>query len=385
MLVSLAASVALIATGLEAALMTDGNQDANTIMAEIQKQATEALMKANTGGPDRPTDGCSFGNAQVRQDWENLDQDQKRDYNWAVQCLADSPSRLTQYGWASKNRYDDFVRVHINRTTSIHATGNFLTYHRYFVHLWEKALREECGYKGYQPYWNWFKYADDLNKSPVFDGSMTSMGGDGEYFPHNGSMGGGNTIYFPPGKGGGCVTSGPFNLTINLGPITPRMDGLTPISSLFEWNPRCLRRDLTMSASRFLNAENLLNITVGDASHSIQLFQDELQGVRNDPDFLGMHGSGHFSMGADGTDLYASINDPAFWLHHSMLDRVYWAWQALHPAEKGKIAGGTVMREPDSPQAVLGDMLDVMGLDTNRPIKDLLDTLGGTPLCYVYE
>ncbi|KAK8072700.1 hypothetical protein PG996_006048 [Apiospora saccharicola] len=339
MRVSLAVSVALIATGLEAALMTDGHQDAITIMAEIQKQATEALMKASTESPDRPVDGCSFGKAQVRQDWENLGHDQKRDYIRAVQCLADSPSKLTLYGWASKNRYDDFVG--------------------------------ECGYKGYQPYWNWFKYADDLSKSPVFDGSLTSMGGGGgEYFPHNGSMGGGNTIYFPPGKGGGCVTSGPFNLTINIGPITPRMDGLPSVGSLFEWNPR-LRRDLTMSASRFLNAENLLNITVGDASHSVKLFQDELQGVRNDP-----HGSGHFSMGADGTDLYASINDPAFWLHHSMLDRIYW---------KVDIAGGTVMREPDSPPAVLGDMLDVMGLDTNRPIKDLLDILGGTPLCYVYK
>ncbi|KAK7984714.1 hypothetical protein PG988_002336 [Apiospora saccharicola] len=237
MRVSLAVSVALIATGLEAALMTDGHQDAITIMAEIQKQATEALMKASTESPDRPVDGCSFGKAQVRQDWENLGHDQKRDCIRAVQCLADSPSKLTLYGWASKNR--------------------------------ETALREECEYKGYQPYWNW------------------------------------------------------FNLTINIGPITPRMDGLPSVGNLFEWNPR-LRRDLTMSASRFLNAKNLLEITVGDASHSVKLFQDELQGVRNDPDFLGMHGSGHFSMGADGTDLYASINDPAFWLYHSMLDRIYW-------------------------------------------------------------
>ncbi|KAK8008376.1 Tyrosinase-like protein orsC [Apiospora marii] len=385
MRVSLCASAALFAAGTQSVLTVDERQDANTIMAELQKQATEALVETNTGAAEHPADGCFFGNAHVRQDGEKLDQDHKRDYIKAVQCMADSPTRLTQYGWASKNRYDDFFGVHINKTTSIHATGNFLTYHRYFVYLWEKALRKECGYQGYQPYWNWFKYADDLSKSPVFDGSMTSMGGDGEYFPHNGSMGGGNTIYFPPGRGGGCVTSGPFNLTINLGPITPRMNGLLPVSSLYEWNPRCLRRDLTMAASRFLNAENLINITVGDASHTIELFQDELQGARTGPDFLGMHGSGHFSMGADGTDLYASINDPAFWLHHAMLDRVYWVWQALHPTEKDKIAGGTVMREPDSAPARLGDLLDVMGLDDNRPIKDLLDTLGETPLCYVYE
>lgn len=76
---------------------------------------------------------------------------QRKDYIRAVQCLLDAPARLTQYGWANKNRYDDFVAVHINMTLAIHGTANFLTWHRYFVHLWERALRDECGYRGYQP------------------------------------------------------------------------------------------------------------------------------------------------------------------------------------------------------------------------------------------
>jgi hypothetical protein len=29
--------------------------------------------------------------------------------------------------------------------------ANFLSWHRYFVWTYETALREECGYKGYQP------------------------------------------------------------------------------------------------------------------------------------------------------------------------------------------------------------------------------------------
>lgn len=59
-------------------------------------------------------------------------------------------------------------------------------------------------------YWNWFKYQDNLSKSPVFDGSDTSLGGDGEYFAHNGSVVGAGRIWLPSGKGGGCVKSGPF-------------------------------------------------------------------------------------------------------------------------------------------------------------------------------
>jgi tyrosinase len=47
----------------------------------------------------------------------------------------------------TQNRYDDFVAQHINQTLSIHGTGNFLTWHRYFTYGYEKALREECGYK----------------------------------------------------------------------------------------------------------------------------------------------------------------------------------------------------------------------------------------------
>jgi hypothetical protein len=42
----------------------------------------------------------------------------------------------------------------VNMTKSIHVTANFMHWHRYFVWAFESALRSECGYKGYQPYWN---------------------------------------------------------------------------------------------------------------------------------------------------------------------------------------------------------------------------------------
>jgi tyrosinase len=81
---------------------------------------------------------------------------------------------------------------------------------RYFVYGYEKALRDECGYNGSQPYWNWFSHTNDLTKHPVFDGTATSMGGDGLYVKHNGSAGGKGTIALPSGAGGGCIKDGPF-------------------------------------------------------------------------------------------------------------------------------------------------------------------------------
>lgn len=44
----------------------------------------------------------------------------------------------------------------------------------------------------------------------MFDGSATSMSGDGSFVSHNGSVGGAGTIYLPSGNGGGCLQSGPF-------------------------------------------------------------------------------------------------------------------------------------------------------------------------------
>jgi tyrosinase len=92
--------------------------------------------------------------------------------------------------------------------------GNFLSWHRYFTWSYEQALRNECGYQGSQPYYNWPKWAQDPEHSPAFDGSDLSMSGNGEYLP-----GRNNTcipsveqcsISLPPGRGGGCVKSGPF-------------------------------------------------------------------------------------------------------------------------------------------------------------------------------
>jgi tyrosinase len=140
-----------------------------------------------------------------------MDANERKAYISAVQCVISSPSKSDPVQVpGAKTRYDDFVAQHINQTMTIHQTGNFLSWHRYYLHGYEKVLREECGYKGYQPYWNWFTYQDNLKNSPVFDGSDTSMGGDGLFVLHNGSIAGGGTVPLPSGEGGGCIKSGPF-------------------------------------------------------------------------------------------------------------------------------------------------------------------------------
>jgi tyrosinase len=57
-------------------------------------------------------------------------------------------------------------------------------------------LRNECGYKGYQPYYNWSWWAKDPKSS----------GRNYSCFPFETPC----LMHLEPGTGGGCVTSGPF-------------------------------------------------------------------------------------------------------------------------------------------------------------------------------
>ncbi|KAK8004739.1 Di-copper centre-containing protein [Apiospora arundinis] len=345
-------------------------------------EGVERAMKRSNSG------SCSLGTAQVRQDWENMSAPTRKSYVQAVQCLFNSKSKLIQYGWPTKSRYDDFVAVHVNMTTTVHNTGNFLSWHRYFLHAYETALRNECGYTGYMPYWNWFTHLDDVTKSPVFDGSATSLGSDGEFFYHNGSLAGVLQIPIPSGNGGGCIAQGPFaGQQVNIGPMLSVFEGFPTVKDLFVPNPHCIRRDLnSYVATRFFTAAALLNVTLGAASRSIRLFQREVQGGEY-PGHLGLHATGHFVLGGDGTDLFSSPNDPAFFLHHAMLDRLWWIWQALHPALARTIEGTVTMNNnPPSVNATVRDELDVKGLLASKVLlQDVLDTMGGEPLCYVYN
>jgi tyrosinase len=93
------------------------------------------------------------------------------------------------------------------------------------------------------------------------------MGSDGSFVKHNGSVGGGGKIFLPSGKGGGCITNGPFkvvdgvqtdppheiaanspsppqNIQTHLGPNSPTMAGEVKVTEKFVYNPRCMKRDL---------------------------------------------------------------------------------------------------------------------------------------------
>jgi len=290
------------------------------------------------------------------------------------------------------------VAIHINQTFSIHATANFLSWHRYFTWQYEQALRSECGYEGYQPYWNWGRWAKDPIHSPLFDGSAGSMGSNGAYVPHECTDALGNGLNCVPdqGTGGGCVTSGPFkDMTVNLGPLGPSLrpkEGapVVPVATFFEHNPRCLRRNVSPWVSTRWGTEKETSTLIDDSA-DIATFQNVMQGDFT-TGFYGVHTAGHYTIGGDpGGDFFVSPGDPAFFLHHAQIDRVWWMWQNQKPEERTNAIAGTItlFNDPPSRNGTLDDIID---MSVNNPesgpttIGKLMSTVGlnGSPMCYIY-
>ncbi|KAF4556495.1 Tyrosinase-like protein 5 [Elsinoe fawcettii] len=287
----------------------------------------------------------------------------------------------------AKTRYDDFVVPHANQTVENHFTANFLPWRRYLIWSFEQALREECDYDGYLPYWNWPKYAHDPINSPVFDGSPGSIGSNGVFAPTNCtpivSVESGFCI--GPGEGGGCVREGPYsNITVNLGPISHITTDYPP--DLFKYNPRCLKRDILPEISRGFTTEE--NVTQTLLLPTFEGFQFQLTGdVQNG--VWGVHTAGHWTVVGDpGSDNYVAPADPTFYLTHTQVDRVWWIYQNLAPRERTLAVAGTITSAniPPSRNGTIDDIVRlgrVGGPITQRKLASTLGRTGG-PLCYIY-
>ncbi|KAF9036288.1 hypothetical protein BJ165DRAFT_1417209 [Panaeolus papilionaceus] len=263
----------------------------------------------------------------IRKEWRTLSRKAQTEYLSAVQCFLTKPGITPpEIAPGAVSRYDDLVVTHNTQAMSIHFVGHFLPWHRWYTAIYEKGLREECGYKGAQPYWDWNLDAPPLGSlttSPLWD-SVYGFGGNGPYEP----IPAGSPLerFAVPGRtGGGCVTDGPFvNMTVRIGPG----------ADLSGNQARCLTRDFSPSfASRYLG-KNMTDITMAPAT-----FGEFIRVVEGGPSFddSSLHGGGHFGVG--GTlgvmgDNANSPGDPVFFLHHANLDRLWWSWQKKNLAQR---------------------------------------------------
>lgn len=350
----------------------------------------DGRMRDNINGRNQ---ACTYDNAQVRQEFRAMSKDQRKSFTDAVTCLHHTPpQRMTDAERPDYpgvfTRYDEFVATHINYTTQIHMTADFLAWHRFFIHALEQDLRNLCGYTGYMPYWDWAADAAAPQDSEVFNGDEWSMGGNGEYVPNRSNTWLGTMqINLPPGTGGGCVQNGPFNdFVTNLGPVSSPY-GDENVQGHFDHNRRCLTRDLNPAISSQYNSyKNVTDLILGEIY--IEDFQQLMQGYGGHDNALGVHGGGHWLGGGPSQleDFHSSPNDPVFFLHHGMIDRIWIIWQNLDINGRQNIIHGTstLNNDPPSDPMQLSDMIPFGFVADDQVFGDLMDNFGG-PYCYRYE
>jgi tyrosinase len=243
------------------------------------------------------TGQCTYSNAVVRKEWSSLTKLQRKQYIDGLKCLMDKPSVVIGVP-ATQSYYSDFAFLHINYARFAHFNGNFLSWHRHHVWLFEQALHG-CGFPKELgvPYMHWPLYGEyGFENSTIFDESETSLGGNG--WPD--LTRDGNDRRVPHGSGGGCVMRGPFHdMVLNFQSFYDRyaLPGLPA-----NWTQpvqRCLDRDFNQWILR-----NQLNQEIYDGA----IAQPDLPAFQNFSDnpfsSFAIHVGGHGAVGMTMNDLF---------------------------------------------------------------------------------
>ncbi|KAL4756175.1 uncharacterized protein BDW70DRAFT_166539 [Aspergillus foveolatus] len=202
-----------------------------------------------------------------------LSESERLDYIDALHCLQSKPPILPRDQYPGvRHRMDDFSASDCLAKCTRHLFG----WHRHFV-LWEKALQGECVYRGHQPYWDWALSADNISASPIFDGSPTSLSGDGDPIPQD-----------------------PF------------------FKLLFT-----SQRDV----DRLLKSHSITELQIYiDFSDWPELGKAGI---------MGPHAVAHMQLGRTMDDFWTAPQDLSFFLHRAQVDRVWTLWQnSIHNAPR---------------------------------------------------
>ncbi|KAI9296135.1 Di-copper centre-containing protein [Neoconidiobolus thromboides FSU 785] len=220
--------------------------------------------------------------------------------------------------------WDRFCRTHLDNVPFAHSTPYFLPWHREFIYRFEQELRR-VNPRVSLPYWDWSLDSQAPERSIIFSSS-----------------------YFG-GSGGRCVDDGPYANWIGRYP-----------------NRHCLFRsfDGGDSIGAFTSPEQLRG-TLGRADD----FEEFWNRIEGNP-----HGNVHNNIGGDmGT--MGSCNDPLFYLHHAMIDKLWYDWQNLDRANVNSFGGAT----PDGNRASLDDDL----IPFNKVVGEVMDVQAN--YCYTYS
>ncbi|KAF8470986.1 Di-copper centre-containing protein [Russula ochroleuca] len=322
---------------------------------------------------------CPCIKPAIRREWRAFTTEEKAEWIRAVKCL----SQLPHDPALTPSYYDDIVYIHMDLNTRIHWTGQFLPWHCWYIHAFEESLKNKCGYTGVSPYWNWTIDAPDFYESSFWKDPdpVSGIGGWGD-----------------PNADFAVPDGGFRNLHLSYpSPHTVRRN-----FTLFPFNaPFVLFTDhLKFGNSSFL--ASVIGALLATSAGDYKGFQTVLEAPE------GPHTGVHAAVGAD---LLGSCpknapsnctsgpkwapNDPIFFMHHAMVDKVWYDWQSRDPVNMENFFGGSAQhiesvdaynQYPNGgpPYLSLDTMIPADGLFPEVTIGDVMNTTGGF-LCYVYE
>ncbi|KAJ1724631.1 hypothetical protein LPJ53_001117 [Coemansia erecta] len=223
---------------------------------------------------------------------------------------------------------DRLSKLHVDNADSIHGHPVFLAFHRLFVNDFAAAINKvDPGLP--VPYWDWSLDATNPISSDLFTSDY--LGGNGAG-PQN------------------CVQNGPF--------ANWQMD----IDS-----PHCLARKFNQgnSIAPFWPPEALLSM-----QKTCNQYGALSSGIEN-----GCHGAVHLGISGDMSTMFAP-NDPFFFLHHGMVDKLWYDWQLMDSNTRFQMYDNVNYNDPSV------SANDPIPGYPNMHVGDVLDPRNG--LCYVY-
>ena len=199
---------------------------------------------------------------------------------------------------------------------------HFLTWHRYFILLYENLLRRvDCSVT--VPYWDWSKMPgsafNTTAASSIWSSEDSGLGGDGE------------GIY-------SCVQTGPFRQDVwSIVPLPPGI----PTGP----GPRCLARMFFGTPPDAIAVQRVLDIPLGNFSD----FELMLR--------VNLHDLVHCLI--DGTMCSLdSATAPEFFLHHGFVDKIWNDWQKKSESHKNVFFSNMSQRMPGT-QVLPSKVLDL--------------------------
>lgn len=251
---------------------------------------------------------------------------------------------------------DDLTLVHIGLQEELHYNSCFLPCHSAFLRAFYSLMRVS-GYQGREAYWD---IEHDWTHGIQNAALWTSLGGD-------------------DGKGG-PIPSGPFvGSHCGLLPNTKK-----PGYSVYKPHP----------VTRHFNGDwNAKPLTRGDM-YTAHFTQSIINTFLSAPDYAtlrrsledNIHAWLHQAIGGE-MWLFSATCEPAFWLLHMEIDRIWRSWQHLH-GTYFQYAGHRRIRHKDGSTEIkvasLDDPIDFYGLFEKVTVRDVMHPRRGI-MCFRYD